>query len=358
MGAAMGEWLPMLRVFAQQEETLLICGATGTGKSRLARWFHAHSRRRDEAFEVLDLLSVPEELQMAELVGWKRGAFTGAVGSNVGSVARAEGGTLFIDEIDKLSLRAQAGLLHLLEERGYRALGEDSGKKRANVRFIIGTNADLLGAVRAGHFREDLYYRINVLPFRLPPLDERRDEIRPWARFMVERCKREHGPSDRVRLTAGAEQLLSSRSWPGNLRQLDNIVRRAFSLALVEAGGSGEVVIEEGSMARALACEAMPGPKPLSEALRRTARSFVEEARRREIPLDLDLADAFRGFVLGAAVQELGRDEAFRVLGREGLLRNRNHHKVLKREVERVNALLTALGEEDSSFSQMLTWEQ
>ncbi|WNG54702.1 AAA domain-containing protein [Archangium gephyra] len=279
MGAAMGEWLPMLRVFAQQDETLLICGEPGTGKSRLARWFHAHSRR-DEAFEVLELFSVPEELQMAELVGWKKGAFTGAVGSNVGSVARAEGGTLFIDEIDKLSLRAQAGLLHLLEERGYRALGEDTGKKRANVRFIIGTNANLLGAVRAGHFREDLYYRINVLPFRLPPLDERRDEIRPWARFMVERCKRGHGTFERVRLTAGAEQLLSSQPWPGNLRQLDNIVRRAFSLALVEAGDSGEVVIEEGSVARALACEAMPGPKTLCEALRRTARAFVEEACR------------------------------------------------------------------------------
>ncbi|MFE8597094.1 sigma-54-dependent transcriptional regulator [Archangium violaceum] len=358
VGATMAGLLPILRVFAQQEETLLVSGATGAGKSRLARWCHERSERRRGAFEVLDLVTVPEELQMAELFGWKKGAFTGAMRDNVGSVARAEGGTLFIDEIDKLSLKAQAGLLHLLEERSYRPLGEGTGEKRADVRFIIGTNAELLGAVRAGRFREDLYYRVNVLPIRMPPLDERRDEIPLWARYMVGRRHRERVPSGLARLTEGAERLLSGSSWPGNLRQLDNIVRRAYTLAMVGHGGSGEVVMEERHVAQALSYEGAPGGRPLSEALRVAALAFVQEAQRRGGSLDLDLADAFRGFVLGLAVRQLGRDEAFRALGRESLVRNRNHHKALKREVEKVDALLKALGEGGAPFADLLASEE
>nr|QKW93881.1 DNA-binding transcriptional response regulator NtrC family protein [Vitiosangium cumulatum] len=358
VGATMAGLLPILRVFAQQEETLLVSGATGAGKSRLARWCHERSDRRRGAFEVLDLVTVPEELQMAELFGWRKGAFTGATRDNVGSVARAEGGTLFIDEIDKLSLKAQAGLLHLLEERSYRPLGEGTGEKRADVRFIIGTNADLLGAVRAGRFREDLYYRVNVLPIRMPPLDERQDEIPLWARYMVSRRHRERMPSGQARLTEGAERLLSGNSWPGNLRQLDNIVRRAYTLAMVGHGGSGEVVLEERHVAQALSYEGAPGGRPLSEALRVAAQAFVQEAQRREGSLDLDLADAFRGFVLGTAVRQLGRDEAFRVLGRESLVRNRNHYKALKREVEKVDALLKALGEAGTPFAELLASEE
>ena len=358
VGATMAGLLPMLRVFAQQEETLLVSGPTGAGKSRLARWCHERSGRGAAPFEALDLVTVPEELQMAELFGWKKGAFTGAVRDNAGSVARAEGGTLFIDEIDKLSLKAQAGLLHLLEERTYRPLGEGAGEKRAEVRFIIGTNADLLGAVRAGRFREDLYYRVNVLPVRMPPLDERRDEIALWARYMVERRHRERGASGGARLTEGAERVLSASSWPGNLRQLDNIVRRAYTLAMVGQGGTGEVVLEERHAAQALSYEGAPGGKPLVEALKGAAQAFVQEAQRREGVMDLDLADAFRGFVLGTAVRQLGRDEAFRVLGRESLVRNRNHHKALKREVEKVDALLKALGEAGAPFADLLASEE
>src|SRR5215217_3011408 len=166
VGRSMAELLPILRVFALQDETILISGATGAGKSRLARWCHERSNRRAKPFETLDLVTVPEDLQMAELFGWKKGAFTGAVRDAPGSVARADGGTLFIDEIDKLSLKAQAGLLHLLESRSYRPLGEGTGERQADVRFIIGTNADLHAEVRAGRFREDLYYRVNVLPVR------------------------------------------------------------------------------------------------------------------------------------------------------------------------------------------------
>ena len=360
VGRSMAELLPILRVFALQDETILISGATGAGKSRLARWCHERSNRRGKPFETLDLVTVPEDLQMAELFGWKKGAFTGAVRDAPGSVARADGGTLFIDEIDKLSLKAQAGLLHLLESRSYRPLGEGTGERQADVRFIIGTNADLHAEVRAGRFREDLYYRVNVLPVRMPALQERTDEIPLWARYMVNRRHRERSPDGSARLAQEAERLLVGGSWPGNLRQLDNIVRRAYTLAMVEhtTNPTGELVLQEKHVARALDYEQTPGGKPLPEALRAAAQAFVAEARKRTTPLDLDLADAFRGLVLGMAIRQVGRDEGFKLLGRESLVKNRNHHKALKRELEKVEALYKALGEDSSPFADLLSEDE
>ncbi|WP_232293324.1 sigma-54-dependent transcriptional regulator [Stigmatella aurantiaca] len=366
IGVSMASLLPILDVFSQQEESILISGATGAGKSRLARWCHARSNRRTGPFEVLDLISVPEDLQMAELFGWKRGAFTGAVRDSVGSLGRAEGGTLFIDEIDKLSLKAQAGLLRVLEERTYRVLGDGTGDRSADVRFVIGTNVDLREAVRAGRFREDLYYRINVLPLRVPLLDERRDEIPKWAEYMVNRRHREQFPSGQARLSPEAEQQLSNRSWPGNLRQLDNIIRRAYTLAMVEYGATPELLLKEGHILRALEYEEATGEtqapergsRSLTEAMRAVATAFIEEAKRRGTPLDLGLTEALTGVVLGQAVQELGREEAFRLVGRENLLKNRNHHKVLKRELEKVEALYRELTGSSSPFSGLLPDEE
>jgi DNA-binding NtrC family response regulator len=349
IGAATAGLAELLRVFAQQEETILLAGPTGAGKSRLARFCHARSRRREQRFEVLDLLTVPEDLQMGELFGYRRGAFTGAVKDNPGAVARAEGGTLFIDEIDKLSLKVQASLLRVLEERVYRSIGDGDGERRADVRFLVGTNADLLSAVRAGRFREDLYYRINVLPVRVPPLAERRDEIPGWAAYMLARRHREGGGAGTATLAEDAERLLAESAWPGNLRQLDNIVRRAYALLLADHGAPGDVVLGRKHVERALAYE-RAGSAEASEAtlldeLRRAARAFAREASRRE-GLTLDAASAFPGLVLEAAVEQHGgRDEAFKALGRADLLKNRNHHRVYKRELDVVETLLAALGE-------------
>jgi DNA-binding NtrC family response regulator len=348
VGASTAALIELLRVFAQQEETLLIAGPTGAGKSRLARWCHEQSRRKGKPFEVLDLLSVPEDLQMAELFGWKRGAFTGAIKDSPGSLARAEGGTLFLDEIDKLSLKAQAGLLRVLEERAYRPVGESAGTHRADVRFIVGTNADLREAVRAGRFREDLYYRINVLPIKVPPLAERRDELPRWASYMLARRHQDAGRDGEARFTGDALTLLLDFPWPGNLRQLDNIVRRAYALALSDAtGASRDLLIQACHVERALAYEGGDNPA-LLEHLQRAAVAFVREAERRAgAGLSLDLADAFRGLVLGMAVQKLGdRDAALELLGLGGFVKSRNQHKILRRELDRISDLLRALGKD------------
>ena len=355
VGASMAELIAVLSVFARQEETLLINGPTGAGKSRLARWCHSKSPRKDGPFEVLDLMTVPEEIQMAELFGWKKGAFTGANRDSQGSLGRAEGGTLFIDEIDKLSLRAQAGLLNLLESRVYRMLGDGSPPRTANVRFMVGTNRDLRTEVKEGRFREDLYYRINVLPVRLPPLDDRRDELPLWARFMVERRHQEMYPGAQARLSREAEQALLARLWPGNLRQLDNIIRRAYSLALVEHGEAArELVLQQAHVERALQYESAPNRSALLSTLRAAAEAFVQEAKRSATPWDLDVADAFKGLVLGSAVQQLGLEGALRLLDREPLLRSRNHHRLFKRELERLELLAKALNLESVPFADIL----
>src|SRR5262249_7450564 len=151
-----------------------------------------------------------------ELFGWRKGAFTGALKDNPGALGRAEGGTLFIDEVDKLSLRAQTGLLHVLEERMYRPLGDPGSERPANVRFIAGTNANLSQAVKEGRLREDLYYRINVLPVQLPPLAERRDEVAAWAIFMARRRHEESYAGGQAELSQGAIAVLIAEPWPGN----------------------------------------------------------------------------------------------------------------------------------------------
>lgn len=349
VGKSTAPLIKMLRIFAKQEETILLSGPTGAGKSRLARWCKEQSSRKNQPFEVLDLMTVPKDLQMAELFGWRRGAFTGAVKDSPGAVGRAEGGTLFIDEIDKLSLDAQAGLLHLLEERTYRSLGDGGEEKHAKVRFIIGTNAHLLQNVEAGKFREDLYYRINVLPLRIPSLDERSDEIPAWAQYMLHRRHRESSSDGRASLAEAGGRLLAARRWPGNLRQLDNVVRRAYALALMKHDiDVTEIALTETEVEMALAYEDPRSRASVVDAMSEAARRFIMEAemRRDAKTMQLDQTEAFKGLVLALAAERFGsKDEAYRVLGKDALLVNRNHHKPFRKEIEKLQALYEALGE-------------
>lgn len=348
IGKSMREIIHMLRVFAQQEEeTILLGGPTGAGKSRLARWCHAQSTVRDQPFETINLATVPEDLQMAELFGWEKGAFTGAAHDAPGCISRADRGTLFIDEVDKLSLKAQAGLLRVLDEKKYRRLGGREGDRMANVRFIVGTNANLRALSQKSIFREDLYYRINVLPVKIPPLRERSDEIAEWAAYMVRRRHEQSKLTCEAVLAADAVKRLEAHDWPGNLRQLDNIIRRAYTLALAyRASNSENLVLSSQHIDRALTYEGCTSPQTAFELMERAAEALVIEAERRrdsnEEKLDLDVAEALKGLTLDVAKRRFGHDEkealrrAFSLMGKDAMVEGRNHSASYKREMEKV----------------------
>lgn len=350
VGQTMTPLVNVLRAFASEEETLLIRGETGTGKSRLARWVHVNSPRTKGPFELLDLHTMPEETQMGELFGWKKGAFTGAVSDHLGYVGRSEGGTLFIDEIDKLSLRAQAALLTLLEERRFRVLGGTGPAEAANVRFVVGTNADLRALVKEGTFREDLYYRINVLPMALPPLRDRSEEVGPWATYMLARRHQEKGRSGDVQLDTDAQEELRDRRWPGNLRQLDNMMRRAYTLAVLDGASDGvHVKRSHIDMADRLEGEGPAEARGSLSQVRAALGALLQSVLRAEPTPDLsslDFPGALHGILLAEAVRITGdREAAFRLLGRGELVKNRNHHKALRRDWARALDLYEAVHE-------------
>ncbi|MFO0686294.1 MAG: sigma 54-interacting transcriptional regulator [Sandaracinus sp.] len=349
VGARMRAIVEMLRLFAEQDETLLLSGPTGAGKSRLAAWCHARSPRASRPFETANLLALPESLQMGELFGWRRGAFTGATSDHAGLVSSADRGTLFLDEIDKLSLSAQAGLLRFLETRRFLALGA-SKEEPADVRVVVGTNADLRALVKSGAFREDLYYRIHVLPVRVPSLDERRDEIAGWAEHFLARRHASSGAGGTARIEPAGLSALSERKWPGNLRQLDNVVRRAYALACATPGAP---VVTAAHVARALSVEgdgeeaSTSPPTSTIQTLTDLAERIVDDAlaaRRHGLELGTEDLDVLRGAVLRAAAERLGSvKDAYLLFGATSLVETRNHTKSHRRELGALEATIAKL---------------
>jgi len=209
--------------------TLLITGESGCGKDQLARWIHEHGQRRDAPFLKIDCASLPAELVESELFGHERGAFTGAVARKPGRLEMAQGGTIVLDEVAALGPGLQAKLLRVLEERTFERLG-GTETLRMDSRVMALTNTDLSAAVTAGRFREDLYFRLNVLALPVPPLRERARDIGPLARHFLARLGPVHGRAD-VSLSPSALQLLESYSWPGNVRELKNAIEHALIFA-------------------------------------------------------------------------------------------------------------------------------
>jgi sigma-54 dependent transcriptional regulator, flagellar regulatory protein len=230
-----------LRVAASQA-TVLLTGETGTGKEVFARLIHAHSPRAKRPFVPVNCGAIPEALLESELFGYVKGAFTGAVHPRKGRVALAEGGTLFLDEIGELPLSLQVKLLRLLQARTYEPVGS-SESVAADFRLVAATNRDLLAEVRAGRFRQDLYYRLNVCPIHLPPLRQRRGDVSA----LFEHFWRTHG--ERRPVEPAVFVRLERHDWPGNVRELENLVERVS-------------VIAEGTVIRV-----QDLPPPLSEQL-------------------------------------------------------------------------------------------
>ena len=214
---------------AESDATLLFLGESGTGKSILARAVHQHSLRRSGPFVTVSCPSLSRELLESELFGQVKGAFTGAVADTWGKVAAADGGTLFLDEIGDLPIEIQAKLLRLLQEREYERVGETK-LRRANLRVIAATNRNLKQGVAEGRFREDLFYRLNVISITVPPLRERRMDISKHANRLLKFFVA-HAGKGISSFSAEATAAMESYSWPGNLRELRNVIERAVILS-------------------------------------------------------------------------------------------------------------------------------
>jgi Nif-specific regulatory protein len=225
---------PLLRALgelervSQTQATVLLLGESGTGKELFARAVHLASGRRDQPFIKVNCSAIPDTLFESELFGYERGAFTGASTARAGWFEQANGGTIFLDEIGELPLAMQSKLLRTLQEGTLVRLG---GKRetRVNVRLVAATNRDLAREVDAGHFRQDLYYRLNVIPIRLPSLRERVEDIRALVLHFVSRANQAHQRN--VYLSTEALQRLEEHAWPGNIRELGNLIERVVLLA-------------------------------------------------------------------------------------------------------------------------------
>jgi transcriptional regulator with GAF, ATPase, and Fis domain len=227
--AALGQIVSQIDLVAPTDASVLILGETGTGKELVAHEIHRRSRRADRPLIRVNCASIPSELYESEFFGHAKGAFTGAIRDRAGRFEAAEGGTLFLDEIGEVPLELQGKLLRALQERRYERVGEDRTRE-ANVRIVAATNRDLKREVSAGRFREDLYYRLNVFPIQVAPLRDRPDDIAPLAQHFIHLSVKEMR-CERPRLVKAAIQQLQAYAWPGNIRELRNVIERAVILA-------------------------------------------------------------------------------------------------------------------------------
>ncbi len=226
---AMRRVLDLARRAARTEATVLVTGESGTGKERLARFLHTHSLRRRGPFVAVNCGALPDSLLESELFGHEKGAFTGASRAAPGLFEAARGGTLFLDEIGETSPAMQVRLLRALQERRIRRVGA-TREIPVDVRIVAATHRDLEAAVRSGRFREDLYYRLNVIALRIPPLRERREDLFPLARTFIAQTCRQNGCGP-CALSSEVLDCLLAYPWPGNVRELQNAIERAVVLA-------------------------------------------------------------------------------------------------------------------------------
>jgi two-component system nitrogen regulation response regulator GlnG len=279
--AAMQEIYRTVARLTTADLTVMINGESGTGKELVARALHDYGKRRNGPFVAINMAAIPRELIESELFGHERGAFTGATSRSLGRFEQGNGGTLFLDEIGDMPSEAQTRLLRVLQEGEFTSVG---GRQpiRANVRIIAATHRDLRAAIRQGQFREDLFYRLNVVPIRLPPLRERVEDIPLLARHFLDRARANGLPSKT--LDQGAIDRLRQHRWPGNVRELENVMQRLAALYPQEVI-SAEVIDAElpdlsAPVIEAAPVEGEPGvTEPLARAVERHIKQFLAAHR-------------------------------------------------------------------------------
>jgi two-component system nitrogen regulation response regulator NtrX len=253
---------------------VLIYGENGTGKELVARTLHALSRRRAGAFVEVNCAAIPEELIESELFGHVRGAFTGAVADRRGKFEVADGGTIFLDEIGDMSLKTQAKVLRVLQEQTMEPVG-GTQRIRVDARVVAATNKDLQGEIRAGRFREDLYFRLNVIPIYVPPLRDRADDIPLLADHFMAEFAREYGRRPKT-FDRSATAVLQQYSWPGNVRELRNVIERLMIMVPGDSIGPGDLAFLDQGIATPAAQVAVGAERlTLHEARERFERDLI-----------------------------------------------------------------------------------
>ncbi len=273
----MAELINLAGRVAASEATVLIQGETGTGKELLARLIHNLSPRADRPMVPINCAAIPETLIESELFGHEKGAFTGASQRRIGLCGQADGGTLFLDEIGELSPAVQVKLLRFLQERQFQRVGGDRMVK-ADVRIICATHRDLEAKIREGSFREDFYYRINVVSLKVPPLRERREDIPVLMDYFLQRFARANGKTVEG-ITREARDLLIRYDYPGNVRELENIMERAVVISRGPLITVAELPFAGGSKGSHDGAEGMSKPKAsLQQAVAELERQMIQEA--------------------------------------------------------------------------------
>jgi two-component system response regulator HydG len=247
---------------APSEATVLLLGESGTGKELLARALHDNSARARGPFVAINCAAIPESILEAELFGYERGAFTGATAAREGRFEAAHGGTLFLDEIGEISRHVQVKLLRVLQEGEIERLGAGGKPRRIDIRLIAATNVDLAEEVRAGRFREDLYYRLNVIPVQVPPLRDRREDVPLLIQHFIQLYAEKNGKPI-AGCTAAAMARLADYPWPGNVRELENAIERAVVLTRA----SGPTPIDEDALPREIKDAAAAGAPAMTFAI-------------------------------------------------------------------------------------------
>jgi two-component system nitrogen regulation response regulator GlnG len=272
--AAMQEIYRVIARLTQTDLTVMIMGESGTGKELVARALHDYGKRRHGAFVAVNMAAIAKDLIESELFGHERGAFTGAANRGVGRFEQAEGGTLFLDEIGDMPLDAQTRLLRVLQQGEYTTVG---GRVpiRTDVRIVAATNRYLRQLIQQGLFREDLYYRLNVVPLRMPPLRERGEDIPDLVRHFLRKAEEEGLPAKH--LEADGFDLLKRHRWPGNVRELENMIRRLAVLNSGDTIPAAAIANELAEPRRVVAVDEMGEPVTLSAAVERHLAKLFKE---------------------------------------------------------------------------------
>lgn len=277
--AKMAAQLKMAQQAAASPVTVLLLGETGTGKEVIARAIHRWSPRHAKPFVAVNCAALPESLLENELFGHERGAFTGAVKREPGKIEVAEGGTVFLDEIGDMPLPMQSHLLRVLQDQLFYRIGGTQAVQ-TNVRFIAATNKDLPQAIRQGTFREDLYYRLDVITLTLPPLRERMDDLPALVQYFLSRSVK-LGRQQHCMLSPNALEILQRYPWPGNIRELENVLTRAIVLCAGNTIEPEHLHLSAGQAAAAQETESGSPIRPYHDAMEAYSRHVLEEALRR-----------------------------------------------------------------------------